>query len=335
MAGLRLDGQFATDSLRPLPHGLDAKLGPAAVGSPRRVESLSVVGDFDNKLAAFVPESDVGSGDIGVLANVGQRLLDNSKHLDVGCEVKVRMVADAAVDLHPEAGHPTEMARVAVKAVEKAPLAVYRRAQAKNSLAHVRIDGPRGVLHGLQLAVSLISSPRSDQRAHCHRLGIDVAEHLGEAVVELPSDALTLAQGRGVQDATVEACVFDGECQPVPDRLKQPALIAMAGLPAIGPPRAEHTEDAQYPAALLEWQGQVRSRVVAGRADVGAIWDSPDRGLTRSDNASHDVVVRSQPAPFGAPARAGPVDAAVFANKPDFRGMGGRDRQDGLKRLRQ
>ena len=156
---------------------------------------------------------------LGVLAHVRQGLLDDAEDLGLrlrreGRRPGIRRRLDHDRELRG-VGEPTG---VLLDGSDEAGTRLDRAAESQDRLAHVDVDGSRGAGELRELDPGLVDPAGGEVLVDSLRLGVDVAEDLGQAVVHLAGDPLALVDDGKLPEARLEVRVLDRDRRLVGER---------------------------------------------------------------------------------------------------------------------
>ncbi len=159
-----------------------------------RVEANAVVFDRDLESPSRLRERDADARGIGVLAHVGERLLEDPQELDLrgGRKLGAGSVAGRDAEIGDAATLLLPTCEVFSNGILEIALGRYRRAQPQDTLAHVSIGSACRLSELADLKSSTLELAGSHQLLRGLSLRVHVAEHLGEGIVQLSRDPLTL-----------------------------------------------------------------------------------------------------------------------------------------------
>ena len=192
-----------------------------------------------------------------MLAHVGERLLDDAVDLCFGLRVQAQ-VADLIADVHVQderqiGGHSL---RVGLCGGTQALPGLDRAAEAKDRLAHVHVHGARGGAQLGDLDSRLVHAAVRQVPVDRLRLGVHVAEDLGDPIVELAGDPLPLLHDRKLAEPVLKTGVLEGDGGVVRQGRKRLHLVRI--VPARG--RTADREQSDGLAASLERSRQPDDR---------------------------------------------------------------------------
>src|SRR3990170_4315777 len=188
-----LDDKAAADALSPLPHGLQTE--PAALGDARGIEPGSVVSHDDADLPVAGLDLQPHFGARGVLAHVGQGFLDDAHKLHLAVRRQDSRGAAVALEVTRYAGALAERLYVFAQSAAQTGLGE-RGTQVHDGAADilVRFAGHGG--HRFQFCLRPVRIAAGEEAVHDAQLHIQVAQRLGQAVVDLAGHPLALLEHR-------------------------------------------------------------------------------------------------------------------------------------------
>src|SRR3990170_6322985 len=209
-AGAGFDLQPPADPLHSLPHGAQAETRAVLVQNDR-IEAAALVLNAYADLARLTGDADPGPIRLGVLADVGQGLLDDPDQLHLRFRRELRRRVTLYLKLGGDAGLTSELLEVLPQRANDSPSGRDRLPKAEDRLAdvHIRLVGEGRHLREFIIGAGRLSAIKVALRRL--RFKVKVAQDLGEAIVHLLGQPLPLLQHRHVPLLLQQPRVVDGD----------------------------------------------------------------------------------------------------------------------------